>query len=118
MKKNILTSVLLIALISLTYISYDAYAQAPTKGVVIDVTNYLMGGSGTIDKAKAESLVAQGKPLGFLSGGKVYFIYREDGTNAAKKIAKYAKAPSIGIVGKKKTVNGINIIIMTHIDVM
>ena len=47
---------------------------------------------------------------------KIYFVYNSDGTFAGKKLAKYANNKKVGIVGKAKTVSGINIIIADMIE--
>lgn len=95
-----------------------AYAQNPIKGQVISLDEFLIGGSGNVAKDKAKTLADAGHAIVFKSGNQIYFVYNEDGSFAGKRLANFATAENVGIVGKTKTVHGLNIIIMTMIDAM
>ncbi len=96
----------------------DSFAQKPIKGQVVSLNDIVMGGKGKITKEQAVELAEKGSPVVFKSGKKIYFVYNEDGTFAGKKLAKYASNEVVGIVGKTKKINGIEIIIATMIDSM
>ena len=103
--------------------STDALAQAkksskPIKGQVVSFNDLVLGGKGTITKDQAKELAEKGNPIVFKSGKTIYFVYNEDGSFAGKKLANYANNPTVGIIGKTKKVNGINIIIANIIESM
>ena len=93
----------------------------PIKGKIISLNGLAMG-KYDVNKKEAADLVANGQALGFMVGegknGKIYLVYNEDGTLASKKLSNYAANKYIGIQGKTKKVNGINIIIATMIESM
>ena len=103
--------------------STDALAQAkksskPIKGQVVSFNDLVLGGKGTITKDQAKELAEKGNPIVFKSGKTIYFVYNEDGSFAGKKLANYANNATVGIIGKTKKVNGINIIIANIIESM
>lgn len=121
MKNKILVLGLALAFIFSTFAVINTYAQKaqkPIKGTVVSLNDIVMGGKGIVSKDEAKKLAENGNAIVFKSGKKIYFVYNEDGTFAGKKLANYAESTSVGIVGKTKTVNGINIIIMSMIDNM
>lgn len=118
----------LIALILLFGLLFSAttYSKGPVKPIKGRVASFtdivIMGGDGTVDKAKATEMAEKGQPIVFVVGtgksAKIYFVFNEDGTYGGKNLAKYANNKFIGIIGKTKKVNGINIIIATQIESM
>lgn len=90
----------------------------PIKGQIVDFSALVLGGNGVINKKKATALVAKGKPLVFKVGNKIYFVFNADGSFAAKNLVKYANNKFVGIIGKTKKVNGLNIIIADKIVAM
>ncbi len=121
MKNKLVILSIALAFIFSSLIVVDAYAQKaakPLKGEVVSLNDIVMGGKGKVTKDEAKKLAENGNAIVFKSGKKIYFVYNEDGTFASKKLANYAESTSVGIVGKTKTVNGINIIIMSMIDNM
>lgn len=102
--------------------SLDAKVDKPLKGRVASLNDIMMGGDGKVDKVKAQELAEKGNPIVFVVGtgkkAKIYFVYNEDGTFGGKNLAKYANNTNVGVFGKVKTVNGINIIIATMIESM
>lgn len=109
--------VLLFVALSTTFIT-ESFSQKPIKGQVVSFNDLVMGGKGKVTKEQATQLAESGNPIVFKSGKKIYFVYNDDGTFAGKKLAKYANNEFVGIVGKVKKVNGIDIIIATMIDSM
>lgn len=111
---------LLMAIMFTAISSSDALAQTkkPIKGQVVSFNDLVMGGKGTVTKDQAKELAEKGNPIVFKSGKTIYFVYNEDGTFAGKKLANYANNANVGIVGKTKKVNGINIIIASMIESM
>jgi hypothetical protein len=90
----------------------------PIKGQIVSFNSLVTGGSGKVTKDEAVKLADNGNPIVFKVNKKIYFVYNDDGTFAGKKLAKYANSEFVGIIGKTKVINGINIIIMTMIDSM
>lgn len=118
MKKIAIISIVFALLISTLLTIHYAYAQAPLKGEVISLNDFVMGSSGKVTKDQAKALADAGNALVFRSGNKIYFVYNEDGSFAGKRLAGFATAESVGIVGKTRTVHGLNIIVMSMIDAM
>lgn len=94
----------------------------PMKGKVISLVKFVIDGKGVVNKEEATKEAEEGKPIVFLVGegkkAKVYFVFNEDGSFAGKKLARYADNKFVGIVGKTKVVNGLNIIIAEMIESM
>jgi hypothetical protein len=118
MKKIAVYSIIIAMLVASVLTIQYAYAQAPTQGQVISLDDYLIGGTGKVAKDKAKTLADAGHAIVFKSGNTIYFVYNEDGSFAGKRLANFATAENVGIVGKTKTVHGLNIIIMTMMDAM
>lgn len=93
-------------------------AVKPIKGYVASFNDLMLGNNGKVTKDEAKKLVEAGNIMVLVSGKKVYFVYNEDGTFASKKLANYANAKLVGILGKAKTVKGFNIIVSTNIEEM
>ena len=97
-------------------------AAKPIKGKVVSLTNVIMGKAGSVSKDEAMKMADKGDPIVFMVGegkkGKIYFVYNTDGTFGSKNLAKYAANKFVGIVGKTKTVNGINYIVAEMIESM
>lgn len=114
-----LLGIILAITVAISFSGIEVAADDPLyKGKVVDLVSVLKGGDGKITKAEAEKLVADGKPIAFESNGKIYFIYSEGGSSMNSKLAKYAQAETVGIKGKLKKVNGLNIIISTFMNAM
>jgi hypothetical protein len=90
----------------------------PLEGYVASLDGLVQGGTGKVSKADANAIVGRGGILVFKSGNKVYFVYNEDGSFASKRLANFASAEKVGILGKAQSKNGINMFIMTMIDAM
>jgi len=124
MKTKLISIFLVIAFLSITFLSSDLIAQKkstsskPIKGQVVSLNDLVLNGKGRITKDQAKELAEQGNPIVFLSGKTVYFVYNEDGSFAGKRLANYANNEVVGIVGKTKKVNGLNIIIASIIESM
>jgi hypothetical protein len=92
--------------------------KKPLEGYVASLDGLVQGGTGKVSKADATAIVGRGGILVFKSGNKVYFVYNEDGSFASKRLANFAAADKVGILGKAQSKGGINMFIMTHIDAM
>lgn len=94
----------------------------PIKGRVVSLDQMLLDNVGKVTKEEAMKQAEEGKPIVFLVGdgkkAKVYFVFNEDGSFAGKKLAKFADNKFVGIVGKSKVINRINIIIAEIIESM
>lgn len=112
----------LIGTISTNVFAAAKKAPKPITGTIVSFDDIVTGNfqTWTLDAAKDAS--EKGKMFVLLTKkgktSKIYFIFNEDGTNASKKIAKFAHKEKVGIVGKSKLVNGVNIIIMEMIEGM
>jgi hypothetical protein len=99
-----------------------AKSAKPIKGKVVSLTNLYLGKAGAITKDEAVKMADKGDPIVFMVGdgkkGKIYFVYNTDGTFGGKNLAKYANNKNVGIVGKTKTINGVNYIIAEIIESM
>ena len=91
----------------------------PTVGVVISLLDFATGGTGEVNKAKATELVSKGQPLAIKAGTAkkpvIYIIANPDGTISNKKLAELANG-KVGVVGKIKKRNGMNVIISDIIE--
>ena len=91
----------------------------PTVGVVISLLDFATGASGEVNKAKATELVNKGQPLALKAGTAkkpvIYIVASPDGTIANKKLAELADA-KVGVIGKIKKRNGMNVIISDIIE--
>jgi len=120
MKKVILASIL-ISILFAGFYSGDVYAQnkKPMKGQIVSLDDIIKGKKDLqLTKESAEKLLENGSPLVFLHNRKIYFVQGTDGNFAFRRLANFAHHKNVGIVGKIKTVSGINYIIMEHIDKM
>ncbi|PKL84508.1 MAG: hypothetical protein CVV22_12640 [Ignavibacteriae bacterium HGW-Ignavibacteriae-1] len=90
--------------------------KKPLEGYVASLDGLVQGGNGRVSKADASAIVGRGGILVFKSGNTVYFVYNEDGSFASKRLASFASADKVGILGKSQSKGGINIFIMTMID--
>lgn len=111
-------AVMFTAISSTDVLAQGKKAPKPIKGQVVSFNDLVMGGKGTVTKEQAKELAENGNPIVFKSGKTIYFVYNEDGSFAGKKLANYANNANIGIIGKTKKVNGINIIIQSMIESM
>ena len=118
MKKIVLASILLTLLF--VGINTECNAQAstkPLKGKIVSLDDVIKGVKDLqLTKERAEQLFENGSPLVFLYNKKIYFVQGTDGHFAFRRLANFAHHKNVGIVGKIKTVSGINYIIMEHID--
>lgn len=95
-------------------------SKSPMKCQIVQLSKAVLSNSfSMMGKKIAKELVAKGKILVVVNQhGKIYFVYNQDGSFAGKKLAKYAANKFIGIIGKRKTINGVNIIIAEKIESM
>jgi len=95
------------------------YSSKPIEGNVVSLNGLVMGGNGKVSKAEAQALAGNGNLILFrATNGTVYFVYNEDGSFAGKRLANFAHNDKIGMLGKSKVVNGVNVFIMTLIESM
>ena len=122
MNKLIILILMIGVIFSAIVISEPAKPAKPIKGRVASLNDIIKGTDGTVTKERALELANVGQPIVFVVGtgkkAKVYFVYNNDGTYGGKKLAGYAVYTNIGIIGKTKTVNGVNIIIAEMIQSM
>lgn len=95
------------------------YSSKPLEGTIVSLNGLVMGGNGKVSKAEAQALAGNGNLILFrATNGTVYFVYNEDGSFAGKRLANFAHNEKIGMLGKSKVINGINVFIMTLIESM
>jgi hypothetical protein len=121
MKKTIVASIIVCLLAGFAYNVADAATKStkPMQGQIVSLDDIIKSVKDLqLTKAKAEELYKNGSPLVFYSNKKVYFVQNEDGSFAFKKLSNYAHNKKVGIVGTKKTIKGINVIVMSKIESM
>jgi hypothetical protein len=97
--------------------SFKSKADYKFVGNICDLSKVIKGGEGKLSKEKAAKLLSRAQPLVLKTEkGKVYFVFNADGSYAGKKLAAYAGSSLVGINGKLKKVNGMNIIIADKMD--
>jgi hypothetical protein len=93
----------------------------PIRGVVINLTEYLATGKGTVNAAQAADAQQKGATLALLAGtgrsAKVYLVSKSDGSSAAADLARLADN-SVGVVGKTVTRSGVMLLVADVIDTM
>jgi hypothetical protein len=101
--------------------AYKVSSKRPTRGVVINLTDYLATGKGTVNAAQAADAQQKGATLALLVGSgrsaKVYVVSKADGTSAAADLARLADSP-VGVVGKTMTRSGMTLIVADLIETM
>jgi len=123
MKKKIVSASivfgLLLFFVVFNNISEAAASSKPMKGQIVSLDDIIKGVKNLqLTKQRAQELLEANSPLIFKVGTKLYFVQNEDGSFAFKKLASFAHNKNVGIVGKTKTVSGINVIIMSNIESM
>ncbi len=95
------------------------YLSKPFQGYIASLDALVTGSDGRVNKAKAQELHAKGNLIVLMgSDNQVYFVYNEDGTFAGKRLAGYANNQKVGLLGKAKVIDGINVFIMNLIESM
>lgn len=85
------------------------------KGTVVNITDYVSGGKGSVDKAGAQQALNSGHVLGLMIGKKIYLCAQADGSSAMAKLANFAGA-NVGVMGKTKSRGGYNLLIIDRIE--
>ena len=88
------------------------------QGTVIDLVDYLTGGTGKMTAATVKDAAITGHILALMAGtgksGKIYLVYKSDGKSATEQLAKlYDK--KIAVEGKTVSKSGMNIIMSVNI---
>jgi gas vesicle protein len=93
-------------------VNRNDYTSTPMPAKVVNLNEIAAGRDGNISKSQAESLVANGQLLAVrnLENDKVYLVYHSNGMYAGKDLVNMAEVERIGILGKAKTVKGVNVI--------
>jgi len=95
------------------------FSKNPLKCKIILLDDLATGNHRKLNKDLAKQLVAQGKTLVVKDdNNNIYFLYNEDGTLASKRLAGYCNNNYIGVVGKYKNVNSMNMIIVQLVESM
>ncbi|MCL2039899.1 MAG: hypothetical protein FWG85_05665 [Bacteroidetes bacterium] len=121
MKKNVVATIVvgLAFFLMLPNVVETATTTKPMKGKIVSLDDVFKGKKDLqLTKERAKELLEQGSPLVFFYNKKYYFVQTEGGDFAFKKLADYAHRSAVGIIGKTKTVGGINFIIMSDIQPM
>ena len=119
MRKIIFASIILSLLFVCNNVATAQAASKPMKGKVVSLDDVIKGHKDLqLTKERANELLERGSPLVFLFNKKIYFVQNDDGSFAFRQLANYAHNKNVGIVGKTRTVNGINVIVMSKIESM
>lgn len=93
------------------------FSKNPLKCRIVAFDDVATGNFRKLTKPQAKDLAAKGKMLVVIDeNNRVFVVYNEDGTIASNNLAKYAANEYIGILGKYKKVNGVNVIIASMIE--
>jgi hypothetical protein len=100
---------------------YSTKNSRPTRGVVINLNEFLATGKGTVNTAQANEAAQKGAVLALLSGtgrsARIFLVAKADGSSASADLAKLADG-TVGVVGRTVTRNGYSMILADVIDVM
>jgi hypothetical protein len=80
------------------------------KGTVVNFNKYVNNDKTPTTLADAKKLAQAGQPFAFMMQKKVYFVDTSGGVFMSNQLADLIESKEIGIVGRKKTIGGINII--------
>jgi hypothetical protein len=80
------------------------------KGTVVNFNKFVNNDKTPTSLADAQKLAKAGQPFAFMMQKKVYFVYSSGGVFMNDQIAALIESKEVGIVGRKKTIGGINII--------
>lgn len=111
MKNLKILSIATIIIASVIFYS-TAFAASSMTGKVVAITQMVKSQDGAVDKEKAIGYYKGNQPLGFLTGGKLYFVVNSSGMYAGKELAKIANGGDVTIEGDIKSANGLNYIII------
>lgn len=85
------------------------------KGVVVDITDWVSGGAGKVNKEQASKALASGHVLGLMIGSKVYMVSNADGSSAMQKLSGFAGG-NVGVTGTTKSKGGYNLLIVNMME--
>ena len=94
------------------------YTKKPLVGVVVSLDAVIKGDNTKINKQQAKEIAEKGGILAVKAGEQIYFVYFDDGTFGSKRLAGFAVYNKIGMIGKAKVVDGMNIFIASLIEEM
>jgi hypothetical protein len=80
------------------------------KGTVVNFNKYVNNDKTPTTLEEAKKLAQAGQPFAFMMQKKVYFVYSSGGVFINDQLAALIESKEVGIVGRKKTIGGINII--------
>ncbi len=93
------------------------YSKEALRCQIVLLDDVATGNFRKITKPQATEFVGKGKILVVKAeNGAIFFVYNQDGTFGSKNLARYAANNFIGIIGKHKVQNGLNIIIAEIIE--
>ncbi|MFP4528346.1 MAG: hypothetical protein ACLFQX_07330 [Candidatus Kapaibacterium sp.] len=95
-----------------------ATADNPMQGYIVSIDAIAAGREGRVSKSEAVKLANDNRVLGFMSGSIVYLLYEGNGAINNSKLANMAAAKNIGVIGKVKSQNGVNYIIVDKMRAM
>ena len=96
----------------------DPYKLEPTiTGQAVSLAGIAAGTDGKVTSDNAAELIGQGDMFLLNSNGTLYFVYDNEGNFAGATLAKYA-GKTIGLIGKEKIFEGINIFYAEEITVV
>lgn len=111
MKNSKLIAILGILVLSIVFYSV-AYSASSMTGKVVVISEMVKSNDGTVDKETAIKYFKGNQPMGFLTGGKLYFVVNSSGMYAGKELARVANGGEVTITGDAKSANGLNYIII------
>lgn len=99
--------------------SSNDFSTQPMNAYVVSLNEVAAGKDGKVSKSTALDLLSKNQILAVKNkdNGNVYLVYHSNGTFAGKDLANMADV-EIGILGKAKKVNGVNVIMAEKIRPM
>jgi len=93
------------------------YTKEALRCQIVLLDDVATGNFRKLTKPMAQDMVEKGKILVVKAeNGSIFFVYNQDGTFGSKNLARYAANNYIGIIGKAKYQNDLNIIIAEIIE--
>jgi hypothetical protein len=96
-------------------------SSRPTRGVVVNLVDFLATGDGAVNAAQATEAAQKGAILALRVGAgrsaKIFLVAKADGSSAATELARLADG-NVGVVGKTATRAGMSVIMADVIDAM
>ncbi len=86
----------------------------PVKATIINLQDFLIGGSGNVTPDRAEKLLEQGQLIAAKIDKEIYIIFDAGGTIPTQLLKKYA-GKNVGLIGKSQLIGDLKVFIADDI---